>query len=139
MADAGVPRSPPSAWSKPDSQLAQSRADYATDMIVQFAVVAIPSYQTMMQKRTVLERHIALLRVIEALRMYAATNNDTLPNDLTEYGLAPIPNDPMTGQPFGYSVEGATFQLQGEPHRLDAGEVRLKLHYSIEMRKNPGS
>ncbi len=48
-------------------------------------------------------RRVAALRVIEALRDHAA-RNDEMPASLDEIVFPPIPNDPMTGEPFGYTL-----------------------------------
>jgi len=49
-----------------------------------------------------LDRNIALLRTIEAIRMFAADNSGQLPGSLTEITAVPIPADPVTGKDFIY-------------------------------------
>ena len=55
---------------------------------------------------------VALLRHVEALRLYAAAHDGQLPAKLTDIGV-PLPVDPFTGKPFDYEVEGATAHLRG--------------------------
>jgi hypothetical protein len=57
-----------------------------------------------------LERRVALLRAVEAVRLHAATTNGGLPESLAEVKV-PVPDDPLTGKPFGYTKAGATFTL----------------------------
>ena len=57
-----------------------------------------------------LEQRIALLRHVEALRMFAADHGGKLPATLAEIKL-PLPPDPFTGKPFPYSLGGSTAQL----------------------------
>lgn len=49
-----------------------------------------------------LDRNIALLRTIEAIRMFAADHSGQLPGSLTEITSVPIPADPVTGKDFIY-------------------------------------
>src|SRR5262249_46864194 len=59
-----------------------------------------------------LQRQIALLRHVEALRLYAAGHDGKLPGNLSEIPV-PLPDDPFTGKPFAYHAEGATACLRG--------------------------
>ena len=73
------------------------------------------------------QQKIALLQTIEAIRMYAAANASKLPASLSELPY-PAPNDPITGQPFGYKVDGEHALLSGEPTpRL---QYRFKLSFA---------
>jgi hypothetical protein len=54
-----------------------------------------------------LDRRVALLRVIEAMRLHAASNDHSLPLSLEEIEDVPVPFDPATEEPFRYRREGA--------------------------------
>ena len=56
--------------------------------------------------RTRIERKIAALRCLEAIRLYAANHDGKLPVSLTDIKVVPIPVDPYTGEPFVYMVTG---------------------------------
>lgn len=58
-----------------------------------------------------LEQRIAVLRHVEAVRMYAAGRGGQLPATLADIRL-PLPVDPFTGKPFGYSASGPTATLE---------------------------
>jgi hypothetical protein len=60
-----------------------------------------------------LDRNIAVLRVLEALRIYAAAHADKLPEKLADITEVPIPNDPVTGQPFEFGRKGEKAYLRG--------------------------
>ena len=60
-----------------------------------------------------LDRNIALLRTVEAIRMFAADHSGQLPGFLTEITAVPIPADPVTGKDFIY-------------RRIDARNARLE-------------
>jgi len=53
-----------------------------------------------------LERRIAMLRTIEAIRLYIAAHDGKLPDSLEAITEVPIPLDPATGAPFPFSREG---------------------------------
>jgi hypothetical protein len=74
-----------------------------------------PSVQSVHTAQTRLESRIAGLRVIEALRLYAAQHGGTLPEALDRVTEVPVPLDPGTGQPFGYRRDGAVAVLSASP------------------------
>jgi hypothetical protein len=59
------------------------------------------------------DRVIAVLRVIEALRMHAATHEGKLPSSLEAIDAVPIPVDALSGKPFVYRLNAdGTADLQ---------------------------
>jgi hypothetical protein len=63
------------------------------------------------------DRQIATLRVIEALRLYAAVHDGQLPKQLSDITEVPIPDDPVTGLPFEYKLEDGKARLSGPTFR----------------------
>jgi len=60
-----------------------------------------------------LDRNIALLRTIEAIRMFAAEHSGQLPGSLAEINSVPIPSDPVTGKDFIYRrIDERTARLE---------------------------
>ena len=80
-----------------------------------FADALVPALHKVRRAQGRLEQRIALLRHVEALRLYAAEHDGTLPAKLSDIAV-PLPVDPFTGKPFRYEVEGAT----GSPPRHSA-------------------
>jgi hypothetical protein len=62
-----------------------------------------------------LDREIALLRTIEALRDYAARHEGQPPAALDEMKDLPLPIDPVTGRGFEYHHNGRTVILRAPP------------------------
>ena len=97
-----------------------------------FAVLAWP-LSKVLEAQNRLERKIAALRVIEALRLHAAANKGQLPNKLTDVTVVPVPDDPGTGKPFTYKRDGQaatlTGTIPGEP--LNTTGIR----YHLELKK----
>jgi hypothetical protein len=58
------------------------------------------------------ERQVAALRIIEAMRMYAANHGGALPAKLDDITDVPVPLNPATGKPFVYRVDGAKAILE---------------------------
>ncbi|HZY87413.1 MAG TPA: hypothetical protein VFE78_21430 [Gemmataceae bacterium] len=75
----------------------------------------LPDLPKVISREARLERSLAALRVIEALRLYAAAHDGRLPDKLIEVTEAPLPNDPGTGRPFEYSRDGDAGALVGRP------------------------
>ncbi len=82
----------------------------------------------------VLERRFAVLKQIEALRIYAADHQGQLPEKLIDVPV-PLPVDPFTGKPFLYSLEGATAHLRGSSPRGQENNIVFNVHYEITIRK----
>jgi hypothetical protein len=78
-----------------------------------FPDALLPAIQKVIGAQTRLERKIAAMRVIEALRLHAAANGGSLPDKLSDVKIAPIPNDPATNMPFEYKRDGNTATLVG--------------------------
>ena len=76
-----------------------------------------------------LERRIAAVRVVEALRLHAADRGGELPGSLDQLQAVPIPLDPMTGKAFEYGRDGATAVLTGV-----SAQPSLRLIYKITIR-----
>lgn len=87
-------------WNNPDREVIPLAAEtLRSSRIVRYV-----------QERT--RRQIAALRVIEALRMHAAEHDGQLPATLAEVSCVPVPDNPATGEPFLYQLDGATAVLE---------------------------
>jgi hypothetical protein len=93
-----------------------------------------PATQKVRHAQGRLEQRIALLRCVEALRLYAAEHNGKLPEKLSDIDV-PLPVDPFTGKPFVYQLEGETAHLRGTPPRALKANPAVNIHYEITIRK----
>src|SRR5262249_9273582 len=82
---------------------------------VEFARMLLPAVVKAMQAPARLERKLAAVRVIEALRLHAAANGGQLPDKLEQVKVVPVPSDPLTGKPFEYQRDGQTATLISRP------------------------
>ncbi len=81
-----------------------------------------------------LDQRVALLRHVEALRIYAAAHDGKLPAKLSDLTV-PVPDDPVTGKPFRYEVAGNTAHLRGSPPRGQEKFPAYNVHYEITIQK----
>jgi hypothetical protein len=81
-----------------------------------------------------LEQQIALLRHVEAVRLYAAEHDGRLPARLSDIAV-PLPSDPFTGKPFDYAVEGATAHVRGTSIRGEKKDPEYDVHYQVALQK----
>ena len=81
-----------------------------------------------------LEQRVALLRHVEALRLYAAAHDGRLPATLADLPV-PLPDDPFTGKPFHYQADGATAHLRGSPPQGDQKNPAFNVHYEVTIQK----
>jgi hypothetical protein len=81
-----------------------------------------------------LEQRIALLRHVEALRLYAAAHDGRLPAHLEDIPV-PLPVDPVTGKPFHYSVEGGTAKISGSPPRGEQNNPAYNVRFVVMIKK----
>jgi hypothetical protein len=94
----------------------------------------LPALMKVRQAESRCEQRIALLRHVEALRMYAAEHDGKLPDKLTDVSV-PLPVDPFTGKAFRYELQGDTAHLRGSPPRGGEKIPGFNVHYEITIRK----
>jgi hypothetical protein len=81
------------------------------------------------------DRHIAALRCVEAVRLYAAAHDGKLPAALGDITEVPIPVDPMTGQAFAYQAAGDRATLRGLPPAGEQPNQNNTVHYELTLRR----
>jgi hypothetical protein len=94
----------------------------------------VPVFQKVRRAQGRLEQRIALLRHVEALRMYAADHEGKLPEKLSDCPV-PLPDDPFTGKPFRYRKDGDTVHVQGSPPRGEEKNAPYNIHYEVAIQK----
>jgi hypothetical protein len=99
-----------------------------------FADAFVPGLFGVRKAQARLDQRIALLRHIEALRIYAAEHNGSLPAKLADVSV-PLPDDPFTGKPFRYDVTGNTAHIRGTPPLGEEKNPNFNLHYEVTLQK----
>jgi hypothetical protein len=113
---------------------AKYRTEHPKDEDLEIVPVATQIIEALRATRGAIARHereFAVLRVIEALRIYAASHVGQLPKDLADIKEVPIPDDPVTCKAFVFRrdrdkafLEGPP--LSGVPLRYEITMARLK-------------
>ena len=93
----------------------KAMADRTDDPAVQIITTLLPAVQAVHQAGVRLDRKIAALRVIEALRIHAAAHQGKLPDTLDKITEVPVPLAPATRKPFLYSRDGDAALLSCPP------------------------
>jgi hypothetical protein len=116
------------------AQEAEARLKSAPDTEAgQIATMLLPAVLKVRVSQNRLERKLAALRVIEALRMHAAAHGGQLPDKLDEVTIVPVPNDPGTGQPFEYQRDSQTATIIS---RIPGESLQIAgLRYRVTIRK----
>jgi hypothetical protein len=70
------------------------------------------TFEKVRMRMNILDRHIAALQCIEAMRLYAAGHNGKFPSALAEIAEVPVPGDPVTRKPFSYTRTGSKAVLE---------------------------
>jgi hypothetical protein len=99
-----------------------------------FADALVPNVSKVRREQGQLEQRIALLRHVEALRLYAAGHQATWPASLSAIPVA-LPDDPFTGKPFRYEVNGETAHLRGSPPPGKENDPAFRVHYEVTLQK----
>jgi hypothetical protein len=109
----------------------------ADDPAIDIVRNLMPAVSRVVFSRTRLERKIASLRVLEALRFYAAKHDGQLPAKLEDITEVPIPVDPYTGKPFEYTRDGDKATLSAPALAVPGRPVLPQdaISYSIVMKK----
>jgi hypothetical protein len=102
-----------------ERRLKQSRAaalDPRSDApAMPVAHLLFPATHKVLSVRARVDRRLAMLRCIEALRLHAAAHDDKLPATLAEIKDVPAPVDPVTGKAFAYELKGGSATLSSTP------------------------
>ncbi|MDB5308997.1 MAG: hypothetical protein JWO38_3199 [Gemmataceae bacterium] len=80
------------------------------------------------------EQRVAILRHVEALRLYAAGHGGKLPGSLSDVPV-PLPADPFTGKPFTYEVAAGTAHIRGSLPRGEEKSPVDNRRYEVTVRK----
>jgi hypothetical protein len=80
------------------------------------------------------DRHVAALRTVEALRLYAAQHGK-FPAKLADMTETPIPLDPVTGESFEYKLDGEKAILRAPAPTGEEPMTSNSLGYVIVLKK----
>jgi hypothetical protein len=79
------------------------------------------------------ERQFDMLQCVEAIRLYAAAHDGTLPDSLEALTESPAPLDPATGKPYEYRRDGASATLIAPIPPGAPNNTNYRLHYELKL------
>jgi len=86
------------AWSQ--SEAAEQRLKAVKAGLLTVLAELQPSIINCLDVQMRLDQRVAALRVVEAIRLHAASHDGKLPEELNQVTEVPVPDDPATGKPF---------------------------------------
>jgi hypothetical protein len=95
----------------------------------------LPAIKRVTFARARMERKMALLRTIEAIRYYADDHHGQLPPNLAAIKEVPIPIDPVTGKDFIYQLDGDVAKLTAPTPTKETPNVGNMVIYELAIRK----
>lgn len=95
----------------------------------------LPAIQKVVVAPVRLQRRIAALRCVEAIRLYAAAHDGKLPATLDAISDVSIPIDPMTGKAFTYRVSGERATLSAPVPPGEQARPYNTLNYELTFRR----
>jgi hypothetical protein len=89
----------------------------------------LPSLNLNRLRLAQVDRSIAALRVVEAVRAHAAENDGRLPDSLDDVKGVPLPLDPVSGKPFRFerTPDGALLQAPRVPAEQTSPSPRFEI------------
>jgi hypothetical protein len=107
----------------------------ANQPAIPLAKLLLPAVEKVFASRGRVDRRIAALRCVEAIRLYAAAHGGKLPAKLDDIKEVPVPIDPATGKPFGYQLSGDKAVLKGPPMQPERTYPGNAISYEISLRR----
>jgi hypothetical protein len=99
------------------------------------APLFLPAIRRVWVAHARIDRRIAALRCVEAIRLYAAAHGGKLPGKLEDIKEVPVPPDPFTGKPFAYRLAGGVATLEGPPPAGETANAGNALTYELVLTK----
>jgi hypothetical protein len=97
------------------------------------AFVSLPPFFRPFYSRARLDRQLAALRCVEAIRLYAAAHGGKLPPTLDAIKEVPVPTDPFLGKPFVYRLDKGAATLEAPPPDGEKATERNSLRYELTL------
>ncbi len=98
-------------------------------------VIMIPAIESVYVVPVRLQRRLCVVQCIEVIRLYAADHEGALPASLEAITEVPVPDDPATGKPFAYKLDGSTATLSAPGPPGWEGIPQFKIDYVLKLAK----
>jgi hypothetical protein len=102
---------------------------------IPLAPLLLPAVQKVFAAHARINRRLAALRCVEAIRLFAAAHGGKLPARLDDIKEVPVPADPYLGKPFVYRAGDGTATLEGPPPPGEKANAGNALVYELTLKK----
>jgi hypothetical protein len=102
---------------------------------IPLAPLLLPAVKKVFGAHARINRRLAALRCVEAIRLYAAAHGGRLPARLEDVKEVPVPSDPYLGKPFAYRLGNGVATLEGPPPAGEAPNAGNALVYELTLKK----
>lgn len=96
------------------------------------SAMILPAVSRVMEASPKMERRIAALRIIEAIRMQAAFDK-AWPDSLQKVTIVPVPADPFTGKAFAFKKEGKKITITAVVPEGEKPLANNNFTYELEL------
>jgi hypothetical protein len=97
-----------------------------------FSAMILPAVSRVMEAGPKMERRIAALRIIEAIRMQAAFDK-AWPDSLEKVTIVPVPADPFTGKAFAFKKESKKITITAVVPEGEKPSTNNNFTYELEL------
>jgi hypothetical protein len=120
-----------------ERQLKEAKANLIAGTFL--ATLLLPAVEKVFETSYRIERKLAGLRCVEAIRLYAGAHDGKLPASFKDIHEVPVPADPCTGEPFEYKVGASGAVLTAPPLRGQSvgRSIGFAWSYAITMQPAP--
>jgi hypothetical protein len=119
-------------WQKADQAVGAITREHPGAVLL---IGLMPSIERVYESVVDLDRRVAALRCIEAVRLHAAAHGGKLPAKLSAITEVPVPDDPATGKSFLYQVNGDRVTLRDPTLANGQPALRTTLHYELTFKR----
>jgi hypothetical protein len=106
--------------------------------LIPLAATFLPAVEAAKTAEVRTDRSIAVLEILEALRMYGASHDGQLPNSLKDITDVVIPLDPFTDEPFTYHCNGDVAVIESQyagPNTHNVHALRYEIRFAEKEEK----
>ncbi len=85
------------------------------DPVARSLLFGVPALEKMLLSHIRTRRQVAALQAVEAVRAHLAASGGRLPRSWDEVTAVPVPDDPLTGKPFPYTLKDGVATIAAPP------------------------
>jgi hypothetical protein len=128
----------PQSWRAARRTMVAVRADLKElrdDPVARALLFDVPALERTLMAHVRMRRQLAALQAVEAIRAHLAASGGQLPRSWAEVKVVPVPDDPLTGQPFAYTLKNGVATVAGPPPAGEKPTRANNFRYELTPRR----